>query len=249
MDKHSTGGVGDKITIILMPVIATFGIPVIKMTGRGLGYTGGTADKLESIPGYMMKLDISQVIEQVKNIGISLIGQTENLVPADKKLYALRDVISCVGNSSLIASSVMSKKIAAGANKIILDVTVGKGAFMKTKEEAVELSNIMREIGHIANRETICILTNMDEPLGHSVGNALEIIETVQCLKGNMPEDIREIVVTLGSYMMKLAGKGDKIEENRRRIIENIENGKAYDKFLELVEAQRWRYRIYKEYR
>jgi len=213
------------------------------------GFTGGTVDKLESIPGYKTELEIQDFINQVKNIGIGLIGQTGNLAPADKKLYALRDAISCVGSSGLIASSVMSKKIAAGANKIVLEVTVGKGAFMKNIEDATELSNIMKDIGELSNRETICVLTSMDEPIGHAVGNSLEIIEAVECLKGNIPEDIKEIVITLGSYIIKLAGKGNDIGENRRRIIENIENGKAYEKFLELVSSQRWRYRIYKKYR
>lgn len=245
VDKHSTGGVGDKITLILMPIIASLGIPVVKMSGRGLGFTGGTFDKLESIPGYRTQLSIEEVIKQVKDIGISLIGQTGNLAPADKKIYALRDAIACVEHTSLIASSIMSKKIAAGANKILLDVTSGSGAFMKTKEEALELANMMKDIGEIANRETICIITNMDEPVGHSIGNTLEVIESIECLKGNIPEDIREIIVTLGSYMIKLADKGDKIEENRRLIIENIENEKAYNKFLELVQAQRRRCKIY----
>ena len=248
VDKHSTGGVGDKITIILMPIIASLGIPVIKMSGRGLGFTGGTFDKLESIPGYRTQLDISEVIEQVKQIGISLIGQTGNLAPADKKIYALRDAIACVESIPLIASSVMSKKIAAGADKIVLDVTIGRGAFMKTQEEAEELSNIMRDIGNIANRETVCVLTNMDEPVGYSIGNSLEIIEAVECLKGNLTEDIKEIVMTLGSYMLKLAGVGEDIEENRERIIANIKNGKAYEKFLELVDRQRWRHRMHKRY-
>lgn len=197
VDKHSTGGVGDKITIILMPIIASLGIPVAKMSGRGLGFTGGTVDKLESIPGYNIAVEMKDFIKNVKEIGISLIGQTANLAPADKKLYALRDSISCVDNKSLIASSIMSKKIAAGAEKIILDVTVGSGAFMQTKEDAIEISKIMKDIGTLANRETICVLTNMDEPVGKAVGNTLEIIETIECLKGNLPEDIKEIILAI----------------------------------------------------
>ena len=238
VDKHSTGGVGDKITLVLMPVIASLGIPVAKMSGRGLGFTGGTIDKLESIPGYKTDINLNEFIRNVKNTGISLIGQTGNLVPADKKIYALRDAISCVGSKPLIASSIMSKKIAAGANKIVLDVTVGSGAFMKDKENAVELSNIMKNIGTLANRETVCVLTNMNEPVGHAVGNTLEIIETIECLKGNIPEDIKEIITTIGSYIIKLSGKSDDLEENKKMILENIENGKAYDKFLELVKNQ-----------
>ena len=238
IDKHSTGGVGDKITLVLMPIIASLGIPVAKMSGRGLGFTGGTVDKLESIPGYSTELNINEFIENVKNTGISVIGQTANLTPADKKLYALRDTISCVGCKPLIASSIMSKKIAAGANKIVLDVTVGSGAFMKNKEDAIELSNMMKDIGSLADRETVCVLTNMNEPVGHAVGNTLEIIETIECLKGNVPEDIKEIITTIGSYIIKLSGKSDDLEENKKMILENIENGKAYNKFLELVKSQ-----------
>jgi len=238
VDKHSTGGVGDKITIVLMPIIASLGIPVAKMSGRGLGFTGGTVDKLESIPGYTTQVEINKFIENVKKIGISVIGQTANLAPADKKLYALRDSISCVDNMPLIASSIMSKKIAAGAEKIVLDVTVGSGAFMRTKEEATEISKMMKDIGNLAGRETVCVLTNMNEPVGKAVGNTLEILETIECLKGNIPEDIKEIILGLGSYIIKLAGEGDNLEENKRKILENINNGKAYNKFLELIKNQ-----------
>lgn len=238
IDKHSTGGVGDKITLVLTPIIASLGIPVAKMSGRGLGFTGGTVDKLESIPGYKTEISIDEFIEHVKKIGISVIGQTANLAPADKKIYALRDTINCVGSMPLIASSIMSKKIAAGANKIVLDVTVGSGAFMKNKEDAITLSNMMKDIGKLANRETVCVLTNMNEPVGYAIGNTLEIIETIECLKGNMPEDIKEIITTIGSYIIKLSGKSDDLEKNKKMILENIENGKAYNKFLELVQNQ-----------
>ena len=238
VDKHSTGGVGDKITLVIMPIIAALGIPVAKMSGRGLGFTGGTVDKLESIPGYDTAVDVDKFIENVKNVGISIIGQTGNLAPADKKLYALRDAIACVGNKPLIASSIMSKKIAAGANKLVLDVTVGSGAFMKTKEDAKELSHIMKNIGALANKETVCVLTNMEEPVGFAVGNALEFIEVIECLKGNIPEDVKEIILTIGSYIIKLAGKGDNLEENRRNIMECINSGKALEKLKELVNIQ-----------
>ena len=238
VDKHSTGGVGDKITIVLMPIIASLGIPVAKMSGRGLGFTGGTVDKLESIPGYKTNVKIEEFIENVKKVGISAIGQTANLAPADKKLYALRDSIACVDNKPLIASSIMSKKIAAGAEKIVLDVTVGSGAFMKTKEDAVAISKMMKDIGELANRETICVLTNMDEPVGKAVGNTLEIIETIKCLHGDMPEDIKEIILGIGAQIIKLAGEGENLEENKAKILENISNGKAYNKFLELVGNQ-----------
>lgn len=238
VDKHSTGGVGDKITLVLMPIIASLGIPVAKMSGRGLGFTGGTLDKLESIPGYKVQIPIEDFVKQVKEVGISVIGQTANLAPADKKLYALRDSIACVGSMPLIASSIMSKKIAAGANKIILDVTVGSGAFMKTKEEAEKLSTIMKNIGKLSNKETVCVLTNMDEPVGTAVGNSLEIIEVVECLKGNMPKDIKEIILTIGSYLIKLSGKSNDLEKNREMIMENIENGKAYEKLIDLIASQ-----------
>lgn len=238
VDKHSTGGVGDKITIVLMPIIASLGIPVAKMSGRGLGFTGGTIDKLESIPGYNTNIEVEKFIENVQKVGISVIGQTANLAPADKKLYGLRDSISCVGSMPLIASSIMSKKIAAGAEKIVLDVTVGSGAFMKTKEDAIKISKMMKDIGTLANRETVCVLTNMDEPVGRAVGNTLEILETIQCLKGNMPEDIKEIILGIGAQIIKLAGEGDNLEETRNKILENINNGRAYTKFLELVQIQ-----------
>lgn len=180
VDKHSTGGVGDKVSIILLPLIASLGIPVAKMSGRGLGFTGGTVDKMESIPGYKTNVEISDFILNVQKIGISMIGQTMNLAPADKKLYALRDTISCVESIPLIASSIMSKKIASGANKIVLDVTVGKGAFMKNKEDAQKLADLMIRIGELAGREVVCVLTKMDEPLGYSIGNNLEVIEAIK---------------------------------------------------------------------
>lgn len=238
VDKHSTGGIGDKITLILMPIIASLGIPAAKMSGRGLGFTGGTIDKLESIPGYNTGIDIDEFINNVKNIGISLMGQTLNLAPADKKLYALRDTISCVESIPLIASSIMSKKIAAGAEKIVLEVTVGSGAFMKNIEDAKALSETMIGIGNLAGKDTVCILTNMNEPIGYSVGNSLEVIEAVEALNGNMREDVKEIILSLGSYMIKLAGKGDDIEENKKMILENINNKKALNKFKELVQNQ-----------
>ena len=238
VDKHSTGGVGDKITLILMPIMAALGVPVAKMSGRGLGFTGGTADKLEAIPNYKTNLSEEEFKNNVKEIGISLITQTGNLAPADKKLYALRDAISCTDNIALIASSIMSKKIAAGASKIVLDVTCGNGAFMKTKEDAVKLSKVMKQIGELAGKETVCIITSMDEPLGYAVGNTLEVIEAINALKGNMPEDVKEVILSLGSYMLKLAGKGENIEENKTKIEQCILSNLAYEKFIELVEKQ-----------
>lgn len=238
VDKHSTGGVGDKITLILMPIMAALGVVVAKMSGRGLGFTGGTADKLESIPGYRTNISEEEFRNNVKEIGISLITQTANLAPADKKLYALRDTISCTDSIPLIASSIMSKKIAAGANKVVLDVTCGRGAFMKNKEEAVKLSNVMKQIGELAGKETICVITNMNEPLGNAVGNSLEMIETINSLKGNMPEDVKEVVLELGSYILKLAGKGEDIEKNKIEIENCVNSGKAYKKFVELIHRQ-----------
>jgi pyrimidine-nucleoside phosphorylase len=238
VDKHSTGGVGDKVTIILAPLIASLGIPVAKMSGRGLGFTGGTADKIESIPGYNTEISEKEFINNVKNIGISLITQTLNLAPADKKIYALRDTISCTESIPLIASSIMSKKIASGANKIVLDVTCGYGAFMKDIKSAKELSDTMIKIGTLAERETVCIITNMNEPLGFAVGNSLEIIEAIEFLNGKMPEDLKEVVLELGAYMVKLVGKGENIETNKEILLENIRNGKAYNKFIELVQNQ-----------
>lgn len=238
VDKHSTGGVGDKVTLILMPIIASTGVPVAKMSGRGLGYTGGTIDKLESIPGYKTNISEEEFIQNVKKIGISLIGQTMNLAPADKKIYALRDATSTTESIPLIASSIMSKKIAAGANKIVLDVTYGSGAFMKTKEKAQELADEMIEIGKLAGRETVAILTPMEEPLGKNIGNTLEVIEAIEALKGNMQNDVKEVVLELGASMLKLAGKGNDLEENKKKMLENIQNGKALAKFKELVQNQ-----------
>ena len=238
VDKHSTGGVGDKVSLILLPLVASCGVPVAKMSGRGLGFTGGTVDKLESIPGYNTKIDMNTFVQNVEKIGISMISQTLNLAPADKKIYALRDSISCVESIPLIASSIMSKKIASGADKIVLDVTVGSGAFMKTKEKARKLAKQMIEIGKLANRETVCVLTNMDEPLGYAVGNSLEVIEAIEFLNGNIIEDVKEVVLELGANMLKLAGIGEDIEQNKEILMKNIKNGKAFEKFKELVQMQ-----------
>ena len=238
VDKHSTGGIGDKVTLILAPIISSLGIPVAKMSGRGLGYTGGTIDKLESIPGYQTNIDIKTFKENVKKIGISLIGQTLNLAPADKKIYALRDATATTESIPLISSSIMSKKIAAGANKIVLDVTCGSGAFMKNLDDAVKLAETMKNIGKLAEKETICVITSMEEPLGEAVGNSLEVIEAIDALNGKMKEDVKQVVLTLGAYMIKLAGKGEDIEENKQKMLEQIQTGKALAKFKELVQNQ-----------
>ena len=238
VDKHSTGGVGDKVSLILLPLVASFGVPVAKMSGRGLGFTGGTVDKLESIPGYKTDIDINKFVQNVENIGISMISQTLNLAPADKKLYSLRDSIACVESIPLIASSIMSKKIASGADKIVLDVTVGSGAFMKDLKSAEKLAKEMIEIGKLARRETVAVITNMDEPLGRSVGNSLEVKEAIEALRGNVLEDVKQVVLALGSYMLKLSGVEEDLEIAKRMLEENLNNGKAYEKFLELVKNQ-----------
>ena len=238
VDKHSTGGIGDKVTLILAPIIASLDIPVAKMSGRGLGYTGGTIDKLEAIPGYNTSLTIDQFIQNVKEIGIALMGQTLNLAPADKKLYALRDTTSTTESIPLIASSIMSKKIAAGANKIVLDVTCGSGAFMKDLDNATKLAETMKKIGELANKETVCVITSMEEPLGKAVGNSLEVIEAIEFLKGNMQSDVKEVILTLGAYMIKLAAKGNDIEENKQKMLEQIQNGKAFAKLGQWIQKQ-----------
>lgn len=239
VDKHSTGGVGDKVSIVLLPIIASMGVPVAKMSGRGLGFTGGTIDKLESIPGYNTNIDINTFKENVHKIGISMIGQTMNLAPADKKIYALRDTISCVENIPLIASSIMSKKIASGANKIALEVTYGKGAFMKTLDDAKLLASKMEKLGKFAELEVKSIFTPMDEPIGYAVGNTLEMIEAINFLNGNdMPEDLRNIVLEIGSQMISLAGLGDDLLENKEKMLESIRSGLAIKKFKEMVKNQ-----------
>ena len=238
VDKHSTGGVGDKVSLILLPLVASTGVAVAKMSGRGLGFTGGTVDKLESIPGYKTDISINNFVKNVENIGISMISQTMNLAPADKKLYSLRDTIACVESVPLIASSIMSKKIASGAEKIVIDVTVGSGAFMKDIKSAEKLAKEMITIGKLANRETVCVLTNMEEPLGHNIGNSLEVKEAIEALKGNIQEDVKKVVLELGSYMLVLTKKVKELDKAKKILEENLQNGKAYKKFLELVKTQ-----------
>ena len=223
VDKHSTGGVGDKVTIILMPLVASFGVPVAKMSGRGLGHTGGTIDKLESIKGYQVERSKKEFIQQVKDIGISLIGQSEHLVKADKLLYALRDVTATVDSIPLIASSVMSKKIAAGADKILLDVTVGQGAFMKNMSDAEKLSETMVALGHEVNRETIAVITDMSQPLGKAIGNRLEITEAIEIMQGKGREDITDFICELAEILLDLA----QVEASQEEIRQHLVGGKA----------------------
>lgn len=238
VDKHSTGGVGDKTSLVVGPMVATLGVPVAKMSGRGLGHTGGTIDKLESIPGFCTVLPEDKFIENVNKIKIALVGQTANLAPADKKLYALRDVTATVDNFSLIASSIMSKKIASGADAIVLDVKTGSGAFMKQEDDAIELARAMVEIGNSAGKETAALVTNMDEPLGNAVGNALEVKEVIDTLNGNGPRDLLELSLALGAHMLMAAGKAETIEEGMELLNETIENGSAKNKLREFIEAQ-----------
>lgn len=237
VDKHSTGGVGDKITLILAPLLATFGLKVAKMSGRGLGHTGGTIDKLESIPGYQVELSREDFIEQVNTVGVSVISQSGNLVPADKKLYALRDVTATVQSIPLIASSIMSKKIASGADLIAIDVKVGNGALMKTVKEAKELANTMIEIGNYYHKKVICVLTNMDEPLGYAIGNSLEVEEAINTLKGMGPEDVMELVIKLTSLIVSSVSDRSK-EEVEQQCFKMFNTGLAYQKFEQLVVAQ-----------
>ena len=238
VDKHSTGGVGDKTSLALTPMVAACGIPVAKMSGRGLGHTGGTIDKLESFPGFTTALTTEQFIENVNKIGIAIMGQTADLAPADKKLYALRDVTATVDNMSLIASSIMSKKLAAGADAIVLDVKTGSGAFMKNEEDARALAEEMVKIGKNAGRKTIAVISDMDQPLGYAVGNALEVKEAIETLNGKGPEDFVELCLTLGSRMLIAGGKADTAEEAAEMLKHVIENGSAQKKLAEFVKAQ-----------
>ncbi len=238
VDKHSTGGIGDKTTLIIAPIVASLGIPVIKMSGRGLGYTGGTIDKLESIKGYRIDLDDEDIVKQVKKIGVVVTGQTADLVPMDKAIYALRDVTGTVSSIPLIASSIMSKKIASGADKILIDIKVGNGALLTTKKDANELSRLMIEIGKIYKREVRTIISDMNVPLGTSIGNSLEVLEAIDILKGRETDNnLYDLCIELASNMVSM-GKGIELGDAIKEVVDSLNRGHAYEKFLELVSAQ-----------
>lgn len=238
VDKHSTGGVGDKTTMIIAPIVASCGVKVAKMSGRGLGHTGGTIDKLESIPGFQVNVSTEDFLKQVNDIGMAIVSQTDNLVPADKKIYALRDVTGTVESLSLIASSIMSKKIASGANKLVVDVKVGTGALIKNIKDAKKLAELMIKIGASYQVEVICLLTNMDIPLGNNIGNALEVKEAMDILKNQKRCNLTTLCIELSSYMVSL-GLGISYEDAKKKVLESLQNGKAYQKFVEFVHCQK----------
>lgn len=238
VDKHSTGGVGDTTTLIVAPLVASVGVPVAKLSGRGLGHTGGTLDKLESIPGLSTSLKPSQFIQQVNRDGIAIAGQTADLTPADKKLYALRDVTATIDSIPLIASSIMCKKIAAGADAIVLDVKTGKGAFMKDEAAAIKLAQAMVGIGERVGRETVAVISDMEQPLGQAIGNALEVREAIQVLQGKGPEDLTQLSLVLGAHMVLLAGYATTFTEAQDQLKKNLYNGSALHKFQTLIESQ-----------
>ena len=238
VDKHSTGGVGDTTTLILAPLVASVGVPVAKMSGRGLGYTGGTLDKLEAIPGFQIELPEAEFMRLVNEEQVAIIGQSGDLAPADKRLYALRDVTATVNSIPLIASSIMSKKIAAGADAIVLDVTTGDGAFMKNLDDARRLAHTMVRIGKLANRQTMAVISDMSQPLGEAIGNSLEVVEAIETLQGNGPEDLVEMCYALGSQMVVLANKAATLTEAKAMLQESLESGQAWQKFKEMIAHQ-----------
>ncbi len=238
VDKHSTGGVGDTTTLALVPMVAAAGVPVAKMSGRGLGHTGGTIDKLESIEGFKTELSLNKFIDIVKKVGGSIISPTSDLAPADKKLYALRDVTGTIDSIPLIVSSIMSKKLAAGADAIVLDVTTGSGAFMQEYKDALKLGKIMVDIGLELGKETVAVVSNMDEPLGFAIGNSLEVKEAIEVLENRGPEDLRNLCLVLGAHMLKLGGAIKSYDEGKKRLEKILKEGTAFDKFKEMVTAQ-----------
>ena len=238
VDKHSTGGVGDKVSLILAPLVAACGVTVPMISGRGLGHTGGTLDKLESIPGFKTNLPLRKFVENLSEIGVCLIGQTDEIAPADKKIYALRDVTGTVNSIPLISASILSKKLAEGADALVFDVKVGNGAFMQKEEEAILLAKNLIQITKRFKKKTVALVTDMNEPLGEAVGNSIEVVEVIQTLKGRGPEDLMEVTFALGAYMLILGGKAKNYEEAEKKLKKAIENGKALDKFEQMVKKQ-----------
>lgn len=238
VDKHSTGGIGDKVTIILMPVIAALGIPVAKVSSRGYGISGGTIDKLESIPGFDPDITLDEFKENIKRVGVSIIEQNFNLAPVENKMYKLRNQIGCSNSLPLIAASLMSLKMATGGNKFVFDITCGRGTYIKTREEAKRLAKLLNRLGKSLGKEVGCVITSMDEPLGYAIGHNLEMQETIASLRGSMPQDVGEVVIALGSVMLSLATNNKNLDQNAMLIRETIKSGKAYEKFKEMIAAQ-----------
>lgn len=238
VDKHSTGGVGDKVTLILMPIIASLGLPVAKISSRGLGISGGTIDKLESIPGYNAEISLDEFKENIEKVGVSIINQSFNIAPAENKIYRLRNEIGCGDSTPIVAASLMSLKLATGSNKIVFDITCGTGTYIKTLQYAKRLARILKRLGVLLNKDVICVITSMDEPLGYSVGHILEIKETLECLQGRMTQDVQDVIITLGRATLELATNVKDKVQNEKIILDAIKSGKAYEKFKDMVKSQ-----------
>lgn len=248
VDKHSTGGVGDKATIMLMPIIASLGIPIAKISSRGMGIAGGTIDKFESIPGYNTEISIEKFVENIKEYGVGIINQSINLNPAENKIYKLRNEIACTDCIPIIAASLLSIKLATGSKKIVFEITYGNGTYIKTKEQARRLARVLKTVSTKLDKEVMCIITNMDEPLGYAIGHNLEMIEAIKSLRGTIPQDLGDIVVTIGGMLVGLSTGSKNRRKNEEMVKETIINGNAYKKFIQMVAAQRWKYKIYSAY-
>ncbi len=249
VDKHSTGGVGDKVTLILMPVIAALGIPIAKISSRGMGIAGGTIDKLESIPRYNTEISIEEFKENIKQYGVSILNQTMNLNPAESKMYKLRNEIACTDCIPIIAASLMSIKLSTGSQKIVFEITYGNGTYIKTKDQARRLARILKTISKKLNKGVMCVITNMAEPLGYAIGHNLEMIEAITALKGKMPYDLGDVVITMGSVILALMGGNKNLKSNEEIIKEVLRSGKAYEKFIQMIAAQRRKYNLYRKSR